>query len=205
MRNKTSIIFAKIPKSNFEVQNRPSDIFVTISIGLLNKMTENCDKHAIIKEINNLANTAKNDYQKKIVAILNDKFVLLKKKSTSLSDPSGQLSDRTYSNNPTQKQITGFGLQQLVQDRKSTLNLSFLEDTLQEISALQSTLGQHLQEQSERISILNTDADITEQNLDLGNLELQKAIIEMSKSRSWFVYTLCILSSVLLFMDWYHD
>ena len=41
--------------------------------------------------------------------------------------------------------------------------------------------------------------------LNLSEDELQKAIIEMSKSRAWFVYTLCILSSVLLAMDWFYD
>ena len=205
MKNKTEIVLLKVPSVNFKPVERQKDMFVMKAVNILNSIT-NVDRHAILHQINDLGKSAKVDYHRTIITILNDRFI--SEKSTVLPSSSSfdAIDDGLGRRESVVDSMPNLGLvQDFMVEKKTTLDLTSLEDTLQEISALQSTLGQHLQEQSERISVLNVDADQTLQNIDLGNLELQKAIIEMSKSRAWFVYTLCILSSVLLAMDWFYD
>eukprot|EP00835_Amoeboradix_gromovi_P003433 NODE_226_length_13883_cov_0.528729.p7 type:complete len:203 gc:universal NODE_226_length_13883_cov_0.528729:9440-10048(+) len=202
MRNKTQEILQKIPISNTEPTKRFIDPFIMKAVKILIAIPEG-DRHTTLHSINELGNSAVKEYHRTIITILNDRFLSFKPEKLSVS---AEELETTVNNEASPiSGFPGFKIQQLMTENKTSLDLSSLEDTLIEISTLQSTLGQHLQEQGERISVLNVDADAIDQNLDLGNLELQKSIIQMSKSRSWFVYTLCILSSVLIAIDWFYD
>ena len=206
MKNKTKLILSKIVKPVKANVEFSKDQFISKAVSILCLMPES-DGNVILQKINDLGKSAKKDYHRTIITILNDKFIGYKsEKRPNVSDDIVEDDIvRKTSIVPVQNFGLSAGLQEYKTERKSATDLSSLEITIQEISALQSTLGQHLKEQSERISLLNVDADLTEQNIEMGNMELQKAIIEMSKSRAWFVYTLCILSSVLLAMDWFYD
>ncbi len=199
MQNKTKAIFELIPGINFKKVNRERDPFIVKAITILYKM-ESTFKNVIHKEIHGLSDGCRNDIHRNIITILNDRMMELgsTKKEKVVDD---FIATVTSPEPITQPQMR----QDFMTTTKTSYDLSLLENTLLEISVLQSTLGKHLQEQSERISVLNVDADMTVQNLDLGNLELQKALLEMSKSRSWFIYTLVVLSSLLLALDWFYD
>ena len=203
MQNQTMHVLQHVTKKPPLDKNRSA--FIRKANSLLQDLSIG-DRYQALNQIQALSKEADTTWKEVVIDILKDKVVDSKcQYDVDIVETSTTPFQEVVIDSTEGTSTSNVHVMESISRTENKLDLTALEGTLLEISTLQGTLGRHLQEQSERIESLNTDADITDQNLELGNNELQKALEEMTKSRAWFSYTLCVLSSVLLFLDWFYD
>ncbi|KAJ3203142.1 Qa-SNARE, syp8/Ufe1p/Syntaxin 18-type [Dinochytrium kinnereticum] len=77
--------------------------------------------------------------------------------------------------------------------------------SLQEISSLHGQLAFHLQEQEKTIQRLHEEAVVATQNVESGNVYLNKAYKNFGDSRLWLIVFFAVSTASLLFLDWFYS
>jgi t-SNARE complex subunit (syntaxin) len=95
--------------------------------------------------------------------------------------------------------------QELVQrSGQRTQDITALHQQMAEIAEQNQRLAHMLHDQNEVIDTLHQDAEVTEDNVDEGNRQLQQAVSRDSHGfRNLVVGLLLGASACLLFLDWY--
>ena len=75
--------------------------------------------------------------------------------------------------------------------------------SLQEISQMQTTLAQHLNTQQEVVESIYDDVQMSVNNMNMANAQLQKTHKLFGEARLWVFLFLILASLVLLFLDYY--
>ncbi|RZB57732.1 Syntaxin-81, partial [Glycine soja] len=77
------------------------------------------------------------------------------------------------------------------------------ETNMVEMSALNHLMSTHVLHQAQQIEHLYDQAVEATKNVELGNIELSRAIQRNSSSRTFLLLFLSVLTFSILFLDWY--